>query len=195
MAMRLQKLTLLLALPFFLSNCDTPPPAPETIDLRDATQYFNAEPGDFLVYDMREDLQQLDWEAMYRVLGPRDRNMHQYVAYHVVPRTSSIADTVYYRAEGSRIYVDRFLGQETLFADLSQDVTPDYNGTVLRFDREIGDTVISDIAFSNCILLSTGWKYRVHAILARNIGIVEYLPPSGNQQRLRSGSVRGRVFP
>jgi hypothetical protein len=193
--MRLVKHSLLLALPFFLTHCGAPPPAPEPVDVRDAAQYFKAEPGDFLVYDMKAEAVQSDWEAMFRVLGTRDRNQHEYIAYHVVPRSSGLADTIYYRAEGSRVYTDRFLGRETLFADLAIDIDSSYSGSVLRFDRIIGDTVISDIALSGCILLSSGWKYRTYAILARDIGIVEYLPPSGDQQRLRSGSVRGRVFP
>jgi hypothetical protein len=193
--MRTVKLTLLTLLAISSVNCEAPPPAPEAIDIRDAGQYFNAEPGDFLVYDMRAEAVQSDWEAMFRVLGTRDRNRHEYIAYHVVPRSSGLADTLYYRAEGSRVYTDRFLGKETLFADLSVDIDTQYSGSVLHFDRFIGDTMVSGIAFTDCILLTSGWKFRTHAILARNIGIVEYLPPSGDQQRLRSGSVRGRVFP
>jgi hypothetical protein len=194
--MRIVKLSLLSALALLLLHCEAPPaPEPEAVDLRDATQYFNAEPGDFLVYDMKAEAVQSDWEATFRVLGPRDRNTHQYTAYHVVPRSSGLADTVYYRADGPRVYTDRFLGKETLFADLSIDLEPTYSGSVLHFERIIGDTTIQGVAFSECIQLASGWKYRTRAILARNIGIVEYLPPSGDQQHLRAGSVRGRVFP
>lgn len=189
------KLTLLSVVALLLNQCEAPPPAPKPIDIRDAALYFNAEPGDFLIYDMKAEAVQSDWEAMFRVLGQRDRNQHEYIAYHVVPRTSTIADTIYYRAEGSRVYTDRFLGQETLFADLAVNIDTAYSGTVLHYDRFIGDTVISGIELTGCVLLTSGWKFRTHAILARNIGIVEYLPPSGDQQRLRAGSVRGRVFP